>query len=216
MFLLVFGTFCLYNEIIYSRRNNRQIQYIPSNATVIKREVSPEDLVKAERSYRELKNFIKSTDAHQRAPAMLEHHLGLDKDRRNKYVKKQSLVLSLTYMFSSALHIFISLNKKEEVTFLLKMLVLSKKFELTNVPNAESLTPLHIAIMCRNEEFVAYLLQCEANPLTQDVHGRTALHIAIKSVASPRMLEMLLSSSNYARDLVDLEDYGKHLIYLKR
>lgn len=103
---------------------------------------------------------------------------------------------------------FVALNRKEEVVFLIKMLVLSKKFELTNVPNAECLTPLHIAAHCRNDEFVAYLLQCKANPLIQDNNGRTALHMAIKSVAPLSMLERLLKKK-YLNQLIDLEDYGK-------
>lgn len=48
-------------------------------------EVPAEDLSKAIRTYQELKNFIKSTDAHVRAPEMLQFHLGDHAiTRRNK------------------------------------------------------------------------------------------------------------------------------------
>jgi len=53
--------------------------------------VTPEDLVKAERTYKELKNFIKSSDAHERAPDVLEYHFGEGDSRRNKLVQQQSI-----------------------------------------------------------------------------------------------------------------------------
>ncbi|KAL1505521.1 hypothetical protein ABEB36_005069 [Hypothenemus hampei] len=163
-----------------------------SSTVIVKMEVSQTDLLKAERTYNELRSFIKSTDASERAPQMLEHYLGEENERRN-----------------NALHVFISLNRKEEVTFLLKMLVLSKKFELTNVPNVNNLTPLHIAVQCRNEEFVTYLLNCHANSIKQDNYGKTALHMAVKLGATPSMIELLINPNENKRalELIDMEDY---------
>ncbi|ERL93901.1 hypothetical protein D910_11187 [Dendroctonus ponderosae] len=178
------------NSKTISSKSVCDIMQSPNCCDVIKMEVLPEDLSKANRTYQELKNFIKSRDARERAPEMLQYHLGDHLNTRR----------------SNALHVFVALNRKEEVTFLLKMLVLSRKFELTNIPNSEWLTPLHIAAHCRNDEFVEYLLQCKANPLIQDNNGRTALHMAIKSVASLSMLEMLLKKK-FLNQLIDLEDY---------
>lgn len=175
---------------------------------IIKAEVTPEDLVKAERTYKELKNFIKSSDAHERAPDVLEHHFGEGDSRRNKLVnltlnfRRHSIIL-----FYSALHVFISLNRKEEVTFILKMFVLSKKFELTNVPNADNQTPLNIAVQCCNEEFVTYLLHCRANPTKQDGQGRTALHIAVMCGAPLSIIEQLVKDQS--KSFLNLEDYGE-------
>ncbi|XP_066251722.1 nuclear factor NF-kappa-B p110 subunit isoform X1 [Euwallacea similis] len=175
----------------YNALNQMQSHERTNAPTVIKLEVAHTDIKKAERTYNELRSFIKTSDAHQRAPEILEHHFGeeVGKERRN-----------------NALHVFVSLNRKDEVTFILKMFVLSRKFKLTNVPNADNLTPLHIAVQCRNEEFVSYLLHCQANPMKQDSNGKTALHTAIKCSSTLDMLELLLRDKQ-CKDLIDLEDY---------
>lgn len=184
------------------------VSVVVSKPVIIKAEVTPEDLVKAERTYKELKNFIKSSDAHERAPDVLEYHFGEGDSRRNKLVNKTHLGRTLFDFFLSALHVFISLNRKEEVTFILKMFKLSKKFELTNVPNAETQTPLNIAVQCCNEEFVAYLLHCRANPTKQDGQGRTALHIAVMCAAPLSIIEQLVKDQ--PKSFLNLEDYGQY------
>lgn len=101
------------------------------------------------------------------------------------------------------------MNRKEEVTFILKMFVLSRKFELTNVPNANNQTPLNIAVQCCNEEFVTYLLHCRANPTKQDGQGRTALHMAVVCASPLSIIEQLVKDQS--KSFLDLEDYGKYL-----
>ncbi|XP_050293239.1 nuclear factor NF-kappa-B p105 subunit isoform X2 [Anthonomus grandis grandis] len=161
------------------------------NETIIKMEVLYEDLKKAERTYTELRSFIKTKDADKRVANVLEHHFA----NNDPNIRK-----------NNALHVFISLNGKEEVTFFLKMFVLAKRCDLANVVNADQLTPLQIAVLCRNEEFISYLIHCNVDMGKQDPNGRTALHLAVKAKVSPKIFELLLAGEN-GRKCVDVEDY---------
>ncbi|CAG9768669.1 unnamed protein product [Ceutorhynchus assimilis] len=160
-----------------------------TDSTVVKMEVTPEDFAKAQKTYDELRSFAKSKESQTRTALMLAHHL----DANNEQPRQ-----------NNALHVFIALNKKAEVSFILKMLLLSKQLHLANVVNADDLTPLHIAVMCRNEEFVGYLRRVNADPTKQNSLGRTPLHEAVKSAATLKMFELLLSFKNTK---IDLEDY---------
>ncbi|XP_030761906.1 nuclear factor NF-kappa-B p110 subunit isoform X2 [Sitophilus oryzae] len=166
------------------KRNYSLTNSVPDK--LIKMEVLPEDIVMADGTYSELKSFVKSEDAQERAPDVLHHYLGTDKK-------------------TNALHVFVGLNKKEQLVFLLKMIYLSKQWHLTNVRNSDLYSPLHIAVLCKNEEFVSHLLKCHADIRNLDGHGNTALHTAVDNMSGMTILDMLLSNP-YAETLVDTEN----------
>lgn len=79
---------------------------------------------------------------------------------------------------------------------------------LINVRNADMYSPLHLAVICKNDELVTHLLKCKGNPCQIDKHGNTALHLAVEHMVGPALLESLIHSPN-SNNLMDLENYGK-------
>ncbi|CAG9760975.1 unnamed protein product [Ceutorhynchus assimilis] len=177
----------------FARSDVRNFWYIPNiHGTGQRIQPSPiiemplEDITRAQQSFFELRNL--ASQSRVRAGLMLKDHF-----RQYEQQTRQN----------NMLHVFIALNKKPEVKFILNMLQSSKQLQLANVVNADNLTPLHLAVMCHNEDFVRYLRTLHADPTIQNSRGRTPLHEAAKSAATPKMFELLLSFENTMIDIVD-------------
>ncbi|XP_076250136.1 nuclear factor NF-kappa-B family member relish isoform X2 [Rhynchophorus ferrugineus] len=159
---------------------------IPSEK-VIKMEVNEKDLSFANRTYNELKSFLKSEDARLRAPEMIHKYLAEEKK-------------------TNALHVFVCLNQMEPLKFLLFLLHGFNQTHLINVLNADMYSPLHLAVLCKNDEFVKLLLKFKANPCQMDRYGNSALHLAIENMVGPAILESLIHEPN-SKNVIDSENY---------
>ncbi|XP_057669755.1 uncharacterized protein LOC130901999 isoform X4 [Diorhabda carinulata] len=138
----------------------------------------------------EVIHFISSVHTPQQAVQMLTRLLG------KNYVK-------------NALKVFICMNKNQIALFFIKIIAFYKTFHLLETEHNQGQTPLHTAIICRNESIISSLLLCGAKISSVDHHLNTSLHLAAKVNASIQILGMLLrddSEHEKISDILDMEN----------
>ncbi|XP_056649185.1 nuclear factor NF-kappa-B p110 subunit-like [Diorhabda sublineata] len=138
----------------------------------------------------EVIHFISSVHTPQQAVQMLTRLLG------KNYVK-------------NALKVFICMNKNQIALFFIKIIAFYKAFHLLEREHNQGQTPLHTAIICRNESIISSLLLCGAKISSVDDHLNTSLHLAAKVNPSIQILKMLLrddSEHEKISDILDMEN----------